>query len=156
MKLGLHFKFTLLMVTLAVVPVALVGYGLVAINQRGVQASVLELHTKLAQKTAESLERDLESTGSKVAFIAQILRRNLPFDDKKELLRSFVEGDPDLSAVAVVDPKGAEFLRVVGAGAGRPERLMSHLDDPDYEAAIKTGRSAMSLTGGPDPAAVFY
>src|SRR5262245_2780139 len=112
MRFGLYPKFMLLMVSLAIIPVAFAGYQVISLNESGIQAAVLELQTKLAESLAEEVGERLRTTDDKVQFTLTALSQNLDWRAKQALLQSFLETHPGTSELAILDAKGQELLKV--------------------------------------------
>jgi len=93
LRSGLFRRFALVLGVLALAPVALLDVQLISISHRGIQAAVLELHTKLAEKLAAQIDLALQTTDEKLKFALAPLKRQMELTDKQALLRSLVEND---------------------------------------------------------------
>src|SRR5438270_1608203 len=125
LKSGLVRKFVLVMGALALVPVAILGYKLINISRRGIQASVLELHTKLAEKLAEQVDDYFKVSNEKISFALASLGKRMDWQDKQELLKSLIETHSDIVQISMVNATGAEVLKVYNPDLTTEEALAS-------------------------------
>ncbi|MBI4057497.1 MAG: HAMP domain-containing protein [Elusimicrobia bacterium] len=146
MRFGLYPKFILTLVAISVLPVAFVGLRLVGINQKGIQAAVLELHYKLAQKIAERVETYLQTTDEKILFAMQMLEKNLDWQDKQVLLQSLIESHNEIGKIAILNPQGKEVLKVYNPSLLEESKLSDQGRDPEYIASQQTQKKTMRLT----------
>src|SRR4029077_16596297 len=102
MRFGLYPKFMLLMVSLAIIPVAFAGYQVISLNEAGIQAAVLELHTKQAETLAEEVSDRVQTTDDKVRFTLAALSQNIDWRAKQALLQSFLENHPGTDELAIL------------------------------------------------------
>ena len=142
---GLYFKFTLLLVVLASLPVAFLGYQLVSINQAGIQAAVLELHTKLVEKFSESVEKNLQDVDEKLLFAREYLRSEKSWSGRQRFLRNLLETHSDFEEFAVVNSVGQELLKVYRSDRGELGHLCRHADAPAFREFQKSGRRVLFL-----------
>ena len=66
---GLFQRFIITMVLLALAPAVFMGLQLVRISRDGIQASVQELHIKLAERTASETTTYLKNIDDKMRFL---------------------------------------------------------------------------------------
>src|SRR5207253_2265173 len=118
MRFGLYPKFMLLMVSLAIIPFAFAGYQVISLNEAGLQAAVLELHTKLAESLAEEVADRVQATDDKVRFTLTALSQNIDWPAKQALLQTFLETHPGTAELAIVDAQGREALKVYDPESG--------------------------------------
>lgn len=140
LRSGLYLRFIAAMGALALVPLAFMSYQLIGINQEGVQAAVLELQTKLAEKISEKVGLHLRTYDERLAFALGSLQRNMEWSDKVELLRSLVESHSGLEEIALLNPKGGELYKVYSPDfADRAPELSSHEDRPLFRKFKESG-----------------
>jgi len=157
MRYGLFGKFAAVMVALALVPAALLGFQLINISRAGIQAAVLELHTKLAEGLARSVDDYMRTTDDKVAFALVSLQKNMEWSEKQDLLRSLIETHRDIVEISMVDAKGRELVKVYNPDAAKDAALTSRFGEAAFKEFRKTGaRASMSSTIDGTPALVTY
>ncbi|HBL17835.1 MAG: hypothetical protein A2X36_00755 [Elusimicrobia bacterium GWA2_69_24] len=144
---GLFRRFLIALMSLALVPSIIMGFQLLRISRSGIQASVLELHTKLAEKTAAQVSLYLRSLDEKVRFsVAALNRKGMDWTTRQEILRGLVEGESDVLEVSVIG-SGRELLKVYNPKVAGPEETASQLADfsqnPGYMEFAKNGRQKM-------------
>ncbi|TBR19946.1 sensor histidine kinase [bacterium] len=136
---GLFRRFLLAMCVLALAPAAFMAYQLIALSRDGIQAAVLELHVKLAEKTAQSVSMYLGNLDEKLRFtVAALKRPNLDWTTRQELLRSLVESHTDLEEVSILSTKGQELLKVFNPQLVQRETAPDYPHDPGYVEYAKT------------------
>jgi two-component system sensor histidine kinase ResE len=136
---GLFRRFLLSMCVLALAPAAFMAYQLIALSRDGIQAAVLELHVKLAEKTAQSVSMYLGNLDEKLRFtVAALKRPNLDWTTRQELLRSLIESHTDLEEVSVLSLKGQELMKVYNPQLVQRETNQDYLRDPGYIEYAKT------------------
>ncbi|MBI5201727.1 MAG: hypothetical protein HY925_09095, partial [Elusimicrobia bacterium] len=139
LRSGLQVRFIVTMVTLAVVPSLFMGFLLMRISQRGIQLSVLELHTKLAEKLSERVQGDLRTLDDKLRFTLNAVQKsNMSWTDKQDLLRSLIDAHTDIQEISVVKGNGMELLKVYNPVLTESPALLSRADDPGFQEFVKT------------------
>ena len=81
----------MVMGALALIPVSVLSWKILQSNQAAVQGAVLELHVKLAEKTAEQVEGWVDSVAQRVKIAIVGLRARDGLEGQQELTRSLVE-----------------------------------------------------------------
>lgn len=136
---GLFRRFLLSMCVLALAPAAFMAFQLIALSRDGIQAAVLELHVKLAEKTAQSVSMYLNNLDEKLRFTVSALKRpNLDWTTRQELLRSLVESHTDLEEISILSLKGEEMMKVYNPQLVQRETNPDYLRDPGYIEYSKT------------------
>ncbi|MBI4347725.1 MAG: HAMP domain-containing protein [Elusimicrobia bacterium] len=139
LRSGLYVRFILAMVSLAVVPALFMGFLLMRISQTGIQASVLELHTKLAEKLAERVQGDLRTLDDKLRFTLNAVQKsNMDWTGKQDLLRSLIDAHSDIQEISVVKGNGMELLKVYNPALTDSPALLSRADDPGFKEFLRT------------------
>ncbi|MBI4249492.1 MAG: HAMP domain-containing protein [Elusimicrobia bacterium] len=147
-RIKLRTKFSLILLFLAALPVSLVGWQLISINQRAVQGAILELHTKMAQKLAVNVEKELAIEDQKLEFALTALQKNLSWDDQRDLLKSLVESSKGILEIAFLDSKGMEFFKVVASTRAGGMQLNSHSEEKSFREFLAGGKKILRI----DPA----
>jgi PAS domain S-box-containing protein len=148
LRSGLVRKFVLVMGALALVPVAILGYQLINISRRGIQAAVLELHTKLAEKLAEQVDDYFRVSNEKIGFALASLGKRMDWQDKQELLKSLIETHGDIVEISMVNAEGNEVLKVYNPDLTKEEALVSRVGEPGYHRFLKIRGRTMDVLPG--------
>jgi len=136
------------MLVLALLPSVFMGWQLVRISKSGIQDSVLELHTKLADKTAGSISNYIRMTDDKIRFTVLTLKRpGLGWETKEKLLRSLIDSDTDIQEASVLTSKGGEILKVYNPKWVQIEENQDHAQNPGYVEFSKTHTRTLWITG---------
>ncbi len=144
MRFGLYPKTILLMVSLAVIPVGFAGFQLIAMSQEGLQSSIMELQTKLAEKLAQGVGQSVKATDEKARFALLALDQPLPAAEKDRLLKAFLDSQEGAAEIALLDPSGKESLRAAARGAGGTGP-QDRSRERGYAAMRATGRRQLEL-----------
>ncbi|MCX5795583.1 MAG: ATP-binding protein [Elusimicrobia bacterium] len=142
---GLFLRFVLVLGALALLPAAFLAVELTGISQRGMQAAVLELHTKMAEKLAEQVEVFFKVTDDKLAFALASLHKGMDWEDKRELLRSLIETQTDVVEIGILDARGRELGKVCNPDLGSDPRLRSFASAPGWREAARGRRRTRSV-----------
>lgn len=159
LRSGLYFRFIFAMVTLAVVPSLLMGVVLMRISQKGIQASVLELHTKLADELSERVQADLRTLDDKLRFtLTAVQKSNMGWTEKQDLLRSLIDAHADIQEISVVKATGMELLKVYNPALTQSPQLTSRADDPGFKKFLESQQRTISVSArdGQSPALDIY
>ncbi|MHB2025315.1 MAG: ATP-binding protein [Elusimicrobiota bacterium] len=157
LRSGIFRRFLLVMGTLSIIPVAWLGFRLVNISRIGIQNSVLELQTKLAEKLAQQVDDYFNAANANIAFVLRSLNKNLDWADKQDLLESLVETNTGIRKISLMNPVGRELVRICGAGVECGGRLSSYAGESGFLKFKKTRRQVVSIIrGAPVPALCFY
>ncbi|MBI3549407.1 MAG: HAMP domain-containing protein [Elusimicrobia bacterium] len=152
-RTGIYFRFIAAMTALALVPLLFLGASLLNISERGMQAAVLELHTKLAEKLAQGLQVYFRTIDDGIRFtIGAVQHSNLKWPEKQDLLRAFIESHPDIEELSVVDKKGAEVLKVYNPSLLDKPALMSRAEDAGYREFSRAKDRTVRITPRPGQA----
>ncbi|MBI3289633.1 MAG: HAMP domain-containing protein [Elusimicrobia bacterium] len=154
---GLFRRVALVMGALALIPVAFLSWRILQANKAAVQGAVLELHIKLAEKTAEQVEGWISSIDQRVKIVIVGLKARMEWNDKKELTRTLVESGSGVSSVALLRENGSLIHEEFSTAFPDATRAM------DEEAArallsraIDSGGGAEVLYGSSGPMLVLH
>lgn len=143
-------RFVAVLGALALIPVAFLAWRIQQASRKGVQDAVLELHTKLAEKTAERVDSWVDAVDGRMRTSLLALRMRMDWPDKQALLKSLVENDPAMVSVALLRGEGGAILE-----AYNPElsKGLSAVVDPKaaraaLARALKTGGRAAEVAQG--------
>lgn len=135
---GLFRRFLMALMALALAPAIFMGFQLIRLSSDGIQAAVLELHLKLAEKTAQNVSAYLSNVEDKLRFTVSALRRpGLDWNTRQEFLRSLVESHVDLEEVSIL-ARGRELMKVYNPQLVLKETSPDYLRDPGYLEYAKT------------------
>ncbi|MDD5658230.1 MAG: hypothetical protein PHF00_13345, partial [Elusimicrobia bacterium] len=112
LRSGMFRRFVLVLGALALGPAAFLAFWLVDISQKGIQAAVLELHTKTAEKLAERVDSFFKVNDDKLSFALSSLQKKMEWKDKQELLRSLIETHTDVVEIGILNTQGREIIKV--------------------------------------------
>ena len=149
LRSGLFRRVAMVMGALALVPVSVLSWKILQSNQAAVQGAVLELHVKLAEKTAEQVEGWVDSVDQRVKIAIVGLRARMDWADKKELTRSLVEAGTGVASVTLLRENGGAIIEAfspVLTGA------TSALDPKAARAALRraiAGKGSAEVLRGP-------
>jgi PAS domain S-box-containing protein len=140
LRSGLFRRFVLVMGALALLPAAFLAIELVDISQKGIQAAVLELHTKMAEKLSEQVDSFFKVNDDKISFALSSLQKNMEWKDKQELLRSLVETHSDIVEIGMLDKSGRESIKVFNPDLSSDSTLRSYASAEGFREASRGRR----------------
>ena len=112
-RLNLRSKAVAILTVMGLLPLAVVGTWSQRLVQRAVVSSVLELHTKVAERSAAEVTAYLDAMAGSMRLgitAAEVSRSD--WKGIETILRSLAVNHPDIRAVAIVNPKGRGLLRI--------------------------------------------
>ncbi|HEX4048831.1 MAG TPA: HAMP domain-containing protein, partial [Elusimicrobiota bacterium] len=112
LRSGLSRRFAAVMGALALAPVLFLSWRMMQSSKRGVQDAVLELHVKLAEKSAERVEEWIDSIDGRVQIAMLALQARMDWTDKQNLLKRLVESDSGVASIALMRRQGGAILEV--------------------------------------------
>ncbi|MDX6770285.1 MAG: ATP-binding protein [Elusimicrobiota bacterium] len=143
-------RFVAVLGALALIPVAFLAWRIQQSSRKGVQDAVLELHTKLAEKTAERVDSWVESVDGRMGTALLALRARMEWPDKQALLKSLVENDRSMVSVALLRREGGAILEAFNPDlSAKPSAIV----DPKaaraaLARALKSGGRGAEVTRG--------
>ena len=158
LKSGLSRRFAAVMGALALMPVLFLSWRMMEASQRGVQDAVLEMHVKLAEKSAERLEGWVDSVDGRVGVALVALSARMDWADKQNLLKRLVESGAGFASVSLLRRKGGAILDVYNPDI---EDSSTALDPEAARASLRRalsvgGRAAEVLKGKSGPLLVLH
>jgi signal transduction histidine kinase len=139
MRIGLLAKFVLVMGALALTPAIYMSAHLSRVSQKGIQASVLELHTELAGNLADQIENYLKVNDEKILFAANSLQQDLTMEQKQLVLRSLIDTYADVIEISALNQHGLELIKVYNPQLSKESPLANRSEEEGFVAAF-TGR----------------
>ncbi len=156
-RMNLFRKFALILAAVSLIPAGFLGYRLIGINHRGIQAAVLELHTKLAESLAEEINQYLKSNEREISFGLVSLKGQTSWPKKEKFLENLMDQDSDLIEIDLVGRKGKEFLKVYNPNLTSKPRLINHQQEKGLRAAFSSGQNQISFSkASQSPVAILY
>ena len=146
MRIGLLAKFVLVMGALALAPAIYMAVHLSRVSQKGIQASVLELHTELAGNLADQIESYLKVNDEKILFAANSLRQDLTWEQKQLILRSLIDTHPDVLEISALNQRGLEVIKVYNPQLSSESALANRSAEEGFRAALAGQRNTRVVT----------
>lgn len=150
LRSGLSQRFAAVMGALALAPVLFLSWRMMQTSLRGVQDAVLELHVKLAEKSAERVEGWIDSVDGRVQVALAALEARMDWADKQALLKRLVEepGSP-MASVALLRRGAGAVIEVFNPDlVDSPAALDAKEAKAAFERALKAGgRTSQVLDG---------
>jgi len=158
LKSGLSRRFAAVMGALALAPVLFLSWRMLEASQRGVQDAVLEMHVKLAEKSAERLEGWVDAVDGRVEVALVALSARMDWVDKQNLLKRLVESGAGLASVSLLRREGGAIINVYNPEI---EASSTALDPEAARTALRHaldahGRAAEVLRGKSGPLLVLH
>ena len=110
LRSGVFRRVAMVMGALALIPVSFLSWKILQSNTAAVQGAVLELHVKLAEKSAEQVLGWVDSVDQRVKIAIVGLRARMDWADKQELTRSLVEAGSGVASVTLLRENGGAIL----------------------------------------------
>jgi NtrC-family two-component system sensor histidine kinase KinB len=102
LRSGLSRRFAAVMGALALLPVLFLSWRMMQASRRGVQDAVLELHVKLAEKSAERVQGWVDAVDGRVGVAMLALQTRMDWPDKQTLLKHLVESGSGIASVSLL------------------------------------------------------
>jgi NtrC-family two-component system sensor histidine kinase KinB len=154
---GLFRKFLFVMGALALLPVGFLAFKVIGLSRHGIQAAVLELHTKLAEKLAERVDGWFKVNDDKLSFALASLQKKMEWSDKQELLRSLIETHSDVVEVSILNGEGREVLKVYNPDLSSGGDLVSRAGEEGFRRFLGERRKSVTLLAeGETPTLLMY
>ncbi|MEK7388723.1 MAG: ATP-binding protein [Elusimicrobiota bacterium] len=157
LRSGLFRHVATVMGALALIPVLFLSWRILQSNKAAVQGAVLELHVKLAEKTAVQVTDWIDSVDQRVKIAIVGLKARMDWGDKKELTRSLVEAGSGVASVALLRENGGTVLEAFSPVL---QEASAALDADAARAslrrAVRGGAGVELLRGPAGPMLVLY
>ena len=150
MKLRLFPKIALILVALATIPAAVVGWQTAAVNRDHLETDVLELHTNLAQSLSKQLDLYLVGLAQKVAAAVRSARAQGLISVSQ--LQPLIDSNDEIISISYVRPDGRELIKAVQPAFPAERALADRSRDPVFERF----RAENARSGLAGPAYGFY
>jgi PAS domain S-box-containing protein len=133
---------------LALAPVLFLSWRMMQSSKRGVQDAVLELHVKLAEKSAERVEAWVAAVDGRVQVAMMALQARMDWSDKQALLKHLVESDSGVASVALLRREGGAVIEVFNPDFAEPAALDPQAARAALRRAVGTGGRATEIVDG--------
>lgn len=153
-RFGLFAKFLVVLGALALIPVSFFAYRSMSVSEVSIENSVLELHTKLAEKMALSVSNYFKFTDDKLAFAVSALQQNLTWENKQALIGSLLSTNPDITQISFINDKGIEFLSFPQAASKKS--VVSRAEEEGFKNYLALRRRASRLIHEPASLEIYY
>ncbi|MBI5883543.1 MAG: HAMP domain-containing protein [Elusimicrobia bacterium] len=154
MRFGLFSKFAVVLLSMALIPVIFFAYRAGRVSEVNIENSILELHTKLAEKLASQFNVYFKSYDHQMSFLFTALQKNLTWEDKSELLRTVMATNPDIQEISFISPAGKEVLHFPEVAASTTP--VSRADDPGFKQFLSSRARTFRLTADPPSLDIYY
>ncbi|MFN0117034.1 MAG: ATP-binding protein [Elusimicrobiota bacterium] len=149
--LRLFPRFLILLLALAVIPVALVGRIIVKINDESLQFEVQRYHLKLAQSLSEKFDERLHSLVSQLNIgISAIKNPETTWEERQKLLSALIDSSPHFGIIAAVSHEGQELIKAynptIAPEVDKNPSLLKHSNFALYQAFRKSERQEVQVT----------
>jgi PAS domain S-box-containing protein len=157
LRSGLFRRVATVMGALALIPVSFLSWRILQSNKAAVQGAVLELHVKLAEKTAAQVEGWVDSVDQRVKIAVVGLRSRMDWADKKELTRSLVEAGTGIASIALLREDGGAVIEAFSPVLlGAPTAVDPKAARAALRRAIASQGGAEVLRGAGGPVLVLH
>ena len=150
MRIKLLTKFVLVMGALSLIPMIYLALHLSQVSQKGIQASVLELHTELAGNLAGQIDSYLKVSDEKILFAVGALRQNMPWEQKQQILRSLIDTFPDVIDIAALNARGDEALKIYNPELSTGTALVNRAQEEGFRLASSEHRNVQIVSRSAD------
>lgn len=154
MRLRLFHKLVLVMVLVAALPMALLGWRLISLSQAGLRTTILEMHFTLADKISAEFNSYVRGADASLrsAMAAMLL---MDWENKQTLLSSLLETRRELKEISVLSKDGKELAKILSPYGDSKGSLKSYASVPDLRKAFG-GSRAISLDEKGSSAVFYY
>lgn len=157
LKSGLFRRVALVMGVLALAPVSFLSWKIIQTNRAAVQGAVLELHMKLAEKTAEQVEGWVDSVDQRVKIAIVGLKAPMDWNDKTKLTRALVEAGSGIASVTLLRENGGAIIEAFSPVlTGAPSTMDAAQARASLRRAVKRGGGSEIVHGAGGPMLVMY
>ncbi|MFW6134777.1 MAG: ATP-binding protein [Elusimicrobiota bacterium] len=141
----IFYKFLIVMLFLSAVPLVIVGYRLIDINQEGLKDVIMELHTEKAVSVSDSIERYMNNLTEKIKFvIAAHGKETVNWTLTQRVLKSLIASSEELLTVSAVTVDGKELTKVYHDSLEGEVKLKDRSKDNTFIQAKKEKSFAVS------------
>ncbi|MFH1379165.1 MAG: ATP-binding protein [bacterium] len=143
LRLSLFAKFVLWMGLLAIVPVIFTGWQLIEINRKGLQGTILELHTHLAQSLSEKITTYLNDIEDQMSFVIKAITEGK--GQSQIVLQALLDSNQDFASISLVNKSGNEIFKVYNEDLFKDPKLLNLADHAIFKAMWDTKNTRSGL-----------
>jgi len=152
--LRLFPRFLIFLVMLTVLPVVLVGRIVVNINSESLQFEVQRFHLRVVQSLTEKFEERQATMLAHLTLGVEALKNPAAtWPDRQKALSSLIDADPHFGIISALTADGREVLKAynptVAPEVERNPELLSHADEPLFQAFVKSGKEQVRVFKSP-------
>lgn len=145
-RLSLFTKFIIAMVSLAAIPVIITGWQLIEINRKGLEGTILELHTHLAESLSEKINTYLEHLENQMQFVIKSITEAK--GQSQAILQALLDSDQDFVSISLVNRKGNEIFKVYNPDLLKDTTLLNLSDHRIFKQIWDTKNNKTGIIGG--------
>lgn len=134
------------MVSLAAIPVIITGWQLIEINRKGLEGTILELHTHLAESLSEKINTYLEHLENQMQFVIKSITEAK--GQSQAILQALLDSDQDFVSISLVNRKGNEIFKVYNPDLLKDTTLLNLSDHRIFKQIWDTKNNKTGIIGG--------
>lgn len=134
------------MVSLAAIPVIITGWQLIEINRKGLEGTILELHTHLAESLSEKINTYLEHLENQMQFVIKSITEAK--GQSQSILQALLDSDQDFVSISLVNRKGNEIFKVYNPDLLKDTTLLNLSDHRIFKQIWDTKNNKTGIIGG--------
>lgn len=146
LRLSLFTKFIIAMVSLAAIPVIITGWQLIEINRKGLESTILELHTHLAESLSEKINTYLERLENQMQFVIKSITEAK--GQSQSILQALLDSDQDFVSISLVNRKGDEMFKVYNPDLLKDTTLLNLSDRSIFKQIWDTKNNKTGIISG--------
>lgn len=144
-RVSILTKFIIAMVSLSALPVIIIGWQLIEINRKGLQGTILELHTLLASSLADKVNDYLSSLENRMLFVIKSI--TIAKGQSQGVLQALLDSDEDFVSISLVNRRGKEIFKVYDEELDKNPVLLDHSSNETFKKIRKYDDRQASLLG---------
>lgn len=145
-RLSLFTKFIIAMVSLAAIPVIITGWQLIEINRKGLEGTILELHTHLAESLSEKINTYLERLENQMQFVIKSITEAK--GQSQSILQALLDSDQDFVSISLVNRTGDEIFKVYNPDLLKDTTLLNLSDHRIFKQIWDTKNNKTGIISG--------
>jgi len=130
---SIYSKVAAAMIILAIVPLIIVGWRTVKINQQITQTNILEINSNRAANLANQIDTFLEELDRQVFLIKNSLAAPITWSDRQAILESLINTNENIISVSIGDETGQEIIKAYNPAREKMPRLISHQSEDLFQ-----------------------
>ena len=139
MRFRLLHKFVAILALVSVLPMALLGWRLIAMGQLGVRTAIMELNLAAADKISSDFNAYIRSADAALRSAMNAMAQ-MDWENKQIMLTALLETRPEITQISALSKEGAEIVKFLPPSAGAGGELKKFGGEPGFKAARKGAR----------------